>query len=307
MDFDLRQLRHAKALAEHRSYAKAATALGLSQPALSRSVLELERRLGLTLFRRGRDGVDPTDAGRVLLLKAESLLLDATSLHRQLRELRGLDVGRLRVGAGTYPSEMFVAAAVARMIAGHPGVSIEVRTRCVDEVFVGLRRGEIGLGVTEAPWAEQQSDLHVQRLAWHRGVAAVRPGHPLATAASVSWGDVLAYPIAISPRVPPDILAAMRSVAERVDEPNLVGCDTPAVMRIVAERSDAVAIFPRCVVARELAERRLVALPVDAPWFGRAFAIVRLASHAPTPAEERFARLLEDADREAAELSASLA
>ena len=64
MDFDLRSLGHAQALAEHASFARAAKVLHITQPALSRSIQELERRVGVRLFDRARRGVEPTEAGR---------------------------------------------------------------------------------------------------------------------------------------------------------------------------------------------------------------------------------------------------
>ncbi len=74
MDFDLRLLRHARALAEEGSFGRAARALHLTQPALSRSIQELERRTGIQLFDRNKGGVEPTDLGRVFLVHARELL-----------------------------------------------------------------------------------------------------------------------------------------------------------------------------------------------------------------------------------------
>ena len=128
MDIELRLLRHARALAEHRNYARAARALRLSQPALSRSIRTLEAHVGARLFDRGRSGAEPTDAGRVFLEHAAGVLARAEDMSREMRLLRGLDLGELAVGAGTYPSEMLVATAVARLVRAHPAVRVRVVT-----------------------------------------------------------------------------------------------------------------------------------------------------------------------------------
>ena len=67
MAFDIRAMRQLLALGEQGSFARAARQLGITQPALSRSVQALEARIGARLFDRGREGVIPTDVGRLLL------------------------------------------------------------------------------------------------------------------------------------------------------------------------------------------------------------------------------------------------
>lgn len=300
MDVELRHLRHVQVLAEQRTFAKAAVALGLSQPALSRSIQEIERRVGVALFRRQRSGVEVTDAGRVLIQRAEPLLAEAAELERQMRQLRGLDVGLLRIGAGTYPSQMFVASAVARMVREHPGIAIEVRTRCADEQFAALRRHEIDLAIADGPWACTQSDLAVTMLNWHRGHLVVRAEHPLATKSGIDWVDVCDHPLVMSPRVPPEILTELRAAASTPDRPVLIGCDTTVMMRSLVLESDAIAVLPWCLVADDIEGGRMVSLPLAAPWMGRAFGIVRLATRKLSGAEEIFDRLLVDADRAAA-------
>ena len=74
MALDLHQLRQALALLEHGSFVRAAAALHISQPALSRSIQALERNFGNELFLRSASGVVPTDVGRLYLERARDLL-----------------------------------------------------------------------------------------------------------------------------------------------------------------------------------------------------------------------------------------
>ena len=71
---ELRLLRHALALSQFRNFARAAEALDMAQPTLSRSIAALESGLGVRLFDRGRKGLEPTAFGRVLLERGEALL-----------------------------------------------------------------------------------------------------------------------------------------------------------------------------------------------------------------------------------------
>mgnify|MGYP003488757155 CR=1 FL=1 len=94
MPLEVRHMRHVIALAEHGSFARAATALGLSQSALSRSIQSVEREIGSSLFVRTASGVDPTDGGHVFIARVRQLAqltddLDRAGLGLRLRWLSG--------------------------------------------------------------------------------------------------------------------------------------------------------------------------------------------------------------------------
>ena len=104
MSIDLRLLRHAQALAEHGSFSRAAEALDIAQPSLSRGIKELETRVGLPLFIRSRSGHEPTDFGRVFLQHAAEVLSQVGDLEREVALAKGLGTGEVAVGLGcTWP------------------------------------------------------------------------------------------------------------------------------------------------------------------------------------------------------------
>ncbi len=121
MDIELRLLRHAAALASEGSFVKAARVVHLSQPALSRSIQELERRAGMEpLFQRDRSGIVPTDVGQILLHHAANVLAAAGDLSREMDLVKGLDAGELVIGAGIYPSRLFMDRALSRLLKLEP-------------------------------------------------------------------------------------------------------------------------------------------------------------------------------------------
>jgi len=304
MDLDLRHHRHAIALAEHRHFQRAAKSLGISQPALSRSIQELERRAGATLFARTSDGVEPTDVGRIYLGKARAVLAQAGELAREMRLIRGLEVGELRFGAGVYPSEMFVARAMARMAREHPAVKLTAIAGSVDTLLQMLRRREIDFVVGDLKTAEAERGLRTTPLAWHTGYLVVRAGHPLLALASPALEDALRYPLTLTTRVPPDMLSsflqgqgAARDATRTLPS---ITCDSPGMMKSIVAESDAIGLMPMSLIARELADGSLVALPIEAPWLGRTFAIVELENRTPSPSAEQFLCFVREADAEAA-------
>ena len=123
---DLRHLRHALALAQHRHYARAADACHITQPALTRSIQALEVALGVVLFDRGRRGVEPTEFGQLLLQHAAGLDMASRELEREVRLARGLELGSLAIGVGPFAAASLVGPVVARLNQLHPLLQIRV-------------------------------------------------------------------------------------------------------------------------------------------------------------------------------------
>ena len=97
---DLRQLRYFIALNEHRSFVRAADAMGITQPAFSRSIQGLEQEFGCVLVDRGNKDLRPTPEGQVVLQHALSLVQGAALLSAEVTQMTKLDAGELRFGCG---------------------------------------------------------------------------------------------------------------------------------------------------------------------------------------------------------------
>ena len=158
MDFDLRLLRHARALAEEGSFARAARGQHLTQPALTRSIQELERRTGIKLFDRNKGRVVPTDLGRVFLAHARELLGHAEALDREIATLRGAGTGSLLLGSGTFPTAIFVAEGVAAFLRENPDVAVRVVNDNWVALIAALRRRELDLVVAASPPPEEGAE-----------------------------------------------------------------------------------------------------------------------------------------------------
>jgi DNA-binding transcriptional LysR family regulator len=316
MDLELRHYRHALALAEHRNFLRAARALEISQPALSRSIQELERRMGATLFSRARGGVEATDVGRIYLAKARAVIVQSGDLEREMHLIRGLEIDELRFGAGVYPSEMFVARAMARMAKAHPSVKLTAVSNSIDTLLQMLRRREIDFAIGDQKTAEAERGLRVTPLAWHRGHLVVRAGHPLLGGSTFKLKDVLRYPLTLTTRVPHDLLSnflqgeggkgegGKRGSRRASATLPAITCDSPAMMKAIVAESDAIGLMPMSLIAREVADGSLVALPTEAPWLGRAFAIIELEDRSLSPSAEQFLRFVREADELAARVEA---
>ncbi|KIZ47953.1 MULTISPECIES: LysR family transcriptional regulator [Rhodopseudomonas] len=136
------------AVAEQRSFTRAAARLGVSQSALSHTIRELETRLGIRLLTRTTRSVAPTEAGERLLRTVAPRLGEIDAELKALSDLREKPAGTIRINTGEHAAETVLWPALARLLPDHPDIKIELGidnalTNIVTEGFdAGVRFGE---------------------------------------------------------------------------------------------------------------------------------------------------------------------
>jgi len=297
MDIDLRHLRHARALAEHGHFGRAARALRLTQPALSRSIAQLERQIGARLFERNTKSVEPTDMGSLLLDRALELLARSDDLGRELDSIQGRGAGALRIGAGTYPAEMLVGDTLAALVGQRPDIQVRVVIENVASLVPLLRRRELDLVIGDATLFADDPEFLITPLAARQGYFVCRPGHPLLKQSGLTLGDIVAFPLVATGRLTPRLLGPLVAATRRrpgaieARSPPTITCESLAMMKTVVAGSDAIAILPLGAVSREAGSGLLAVLPLVEPWLHANFAILRLARRTPPPSSDLFVQL----------------
>ena len=296
MDFDLRLLRHCRALAEEGSFAKAARVLHITQPALSRSIRDLEERVGILIFDRTRARVIPTDLGRTFLDRAGALLAHAESLDREVAALRGSATGALHVGVGTDPNSLFMGRAVATVLAENRDAALRISTGNWADLVGMLRRREVDIAVARPPGEADAADLDVTPLAVRNGYLFARPGHPLLRHAHPTLADAAAYPVATGARAGANIAEILRRSrpAPRPGRPTPdFACESLEIMRWVVRTTDHLLLASFSMVADELRRRELVPVPLAEPQISAPFAVMRLRNRSlPAVAEHLVAAII---------------
>ncbi|MFT3912840.1 MAG: LysR family transcriptional regulator [Anaeromyxobacteraceae bacterium] len=150
VDLELRLLRSFQVLAAHGHFGRAAGALHLSQPALTKQVRQLEDAAGLPLFLRGRHGAQLTPAGRLFAAEVAPLLRQADHLGERARRIARGEVGELRLGFGI-ATRLFVPRLVSRFRAQHPDVSVALQDMSTPTQVDALGRGELDVGFVRLP------------------------------------------------------------------------------------------------------------------------------------------------------------
>lgn len=174
----LRDLSYFAVIARHGHMGRAAESLGLSQPALTKSVKRLEREVGAPLLTRTPKGVHPTPAGETFLERARQIQLVADEARREVADVRDGNAGLVRIGAGPSMIRNLLPAAFARLHRRMPGLGFKVAGGMNDSLIAMLRRGDIDLVLSalprRAPEGIEQEVLDEEEVA-----VLVRAGHPL--------------------------------------------------------------------------------------------------------------------------------
>jgi DNA-binding transcriptional LysR family regulator len=157
---------------------RAASELGLTQPALTKSIARLERQVNARLFERTAKGVRLTDAGERLSTHALRLRTALDDAKRELADLSGGKSGHLRIGAGLTMAQYLIPRACAQLVADLPRVSLEISTGTGDTLIPALRNGALDVVVTGVPLASD-ADLKQEVIAEDEVRVVARRLHPL--------------------------------------------------------------------------------------------------------------------------------
>lgn len=303
MSLELRHMRHVLALTEHGSFARAAALLGLSQPALTRSIQAAERETGSQLFVRTPSGVEPTDSGRVFIARIRQIVHLTEDLDRDLVSERGLHSGNLNVGGGPFPAQSLLADALARFVGDYPRIVVRVMMRDWDELLRRLRSREVEYFIAEFSTFSGDNDVEVEPLEPHPTLILARSGHPLAGRGAIGLVDSFGYPYASLTRIPPRTLEPIRLAQRRSPEKSGIQQAFPAVefnsldaVRKIVLGSDTLMVAPLACVAEDLESGRLVVLGSE-PFITVHYGIVKLRSQPLTTVGARFREYLLEAER----------
>ncbi|RZL86990.1 MAG: LysR family transcriptional regulator [Variovorax sp.] len=240
----LRQLRHLIALADQGSFGRAAEAVHLSQPALSRSVENLEESLKARLVDRAYGQVRFTAAGDLVLARARELVADAEQVQRDVLLLQGLSTGSLQVGLGPFATGMLGRPALSLMMQRYPQLSVRIEVADPNSLTERLHRRQLDLFIADTRDLKKQPGLQFKRLPNVPVSFFVRAGHPLLALGDVTLDSAMDYPVA-SPNLPLGVAAHFDKHVKRVDRPvfNVV-CDDLGTLRHLALTASAVILAP---------------------------------------------------------------
>jgi DNA-binding transcriptional LysR family regulator len=155
MPLNLHLLRLFATVARAGSFSKAAEILHLSQPSISKGVRDFELQLGCRLLDRTPRGVKPTREGLALMRHADTLFAAERAAEEELRALRNLDSGSLRIGASTTIATYFIPEYLGAFHAAHPGIDLQLTSANTRDIARLMLAHELEIGLVEGPVEEE--------------------------------------------------------------------------------------------------------------------------------------------------------
>lgn len=195
MNVSLRQLRVFQAVARERNFSRAGDGLGLSQPAVSRAIGELESQLGLRLLDRSTREVTLTAAGQALVARLARALDELDQALADVQDLAQTRRGKVRVASSPTLSAHLMPACIAACAAREPDIALQLLDRIQQDVLASVRAGEVDFGVVIEPQAPE--DLHAETIMRDPFMLVAPAGHPLAQRRRLRWADLDARPLVL--------------------------------------------------------------------------------------------------------------
>lgn len=188
-----------------------AEALGVSQPAISSALREIERTLQVTLFERGPKRMSTTPMGDLLVFRLRRVLSELENLRADVGSLLGAISGRVTISVLPSSRTSLMPQAIANFVGRHPGVQVSVLDAPFDVLFAGLQSGEIDFIYTGIGADYRHRDLRVDPVSRERLIVVARTGHPLGRKVRVSARDLARFPWVLR-----DPAAPSRKLLEKV-------------------------------------------------------------------------------------------
>ena len=282
----LRHLQCFLAVAEQHSIQRAAERLAITQPAVSKTLRELEEILGVPLFRRGRKGAVPTAAAEVFLRHARasvSALQQGVDSLAQARRRGGVV---LRLGVLPSVAPCFAPPAVMRFRSELPGVLLRVASGPNAQLLAQLQHRELDLALARLSDPQHMTGLTFEHLYADALALVVHPDHPLLVERDAGLERVLRYPAIVATpgttiRQSAESLLAAHGFAVPEDRVETLSV---SFARALARASDMVWFAPIGAVEIDLAAGLLARVPVPTAGTEEPIGLTLRADTAPGPA-----------------------
>jgi DNA-binding transcriptional LysR family regulator len=237
------RLNHAVAVARMASFTKAAALIGVTQSAITKSVADLEKQLGYSLFYRTAKGALTTNEGREFVQRAARLLEEARELlNAAAKKDPYADV--LRIGVCPASLEWLLVEPLAALLRDHPDIRFEVVGGKFETIILQLRSGAVDVAIGFDAAFVDWKDVIRQPITPFEATMFVRKDHPLLALEQLTVSDLAKYPM-VSPSDSRPYGETIRNIFENEDKDSakyLHIVDFFPIARQIVKTSDAVGV-----------------------------------------------------------------
>lgn len=287
------QLKVFRDIAQHHSISRGAELNGISQSAASQNLKHLEKRLGVDLFDRSIRPLRLTHAGRLYLSACREIVRRYEEAESQIEALRKEFVGAVRV-ASIYSIGLYEMAQITQQFEElHPQAHIHLEYMRPEKVYKAVLDDQADLGLVSYP--NPAKDL--KAIAWRleRMVLVSHPSHPLAKKKSVKPADMVgrdfvSFDPDLSIRKATDRFFREHSVQRNV----VLEFDNIQMIKEAVSIGSGISILPERTVRQEVADGKMVALPIEAEGLVRPVGIIYRRKKRFTPIAAQFLKFLQE-------------
>jgi len=262
-----RRLAVVASLVEKRNMPAVAREFGITQPAISSALKDLEAGLGLALFDRRTRGLSPTPAGEIVAFYFKRVLAELRHIGPDIAASEGTLQGSVNVGALPLGRTQILPFAIASLVARHSGLHVATVESPYDALAASLRSGDIDFILGALRGADEAKDLQQEALFEDRISVIARAGHPLARAARIDFDALRQARWALSRPGSPsrELLERFFSEARQAPPTPTVETGDLAVLRGLLLESDMLTAISAHQLRYEIRDRSLVVLdfPLD--------------------------------------------
>ncbi len=279
------ELRVFVAVLEHRSFRKAATAMHITQPAVTKAIAGLEEMLGVKLFDRNPNGVEPTVHGLTFAPHALAIFGELRSAAQELATVSSGAKGTLQIGTVAMPAVGFLPMAIRSLVDAHPDIFVTVVEARELDLSDRLRKREIELAIMRLALFNPGEDLQVTPLFEEKLCVLASRDHPLATRKRLAWSD-LRNQRWVMPRSDSYFFDHVRRTLNKLDlelPRHLVESISIHVQYAMVLHGLMLSFGMRSQIAFSPEKDLLVQLPVDLPSITGAIGVVTLRSRQRSP------------------------
>jgi DNA-binding transcriptional LysR family regulator len=297
---ELRDLEYFVAVAEHGHLGRAADSLGLTHPALSKSLARLEGAMQVKLFNRGGKGMELTAEGSLLLSRARELRQSLWNVAREVSDVSRGHAGHIRVGVGAVVNgHEFVSMAFAEMLRDAPRITIKAMVSDADEILAALHSGQLDVVVNILyPTTPPPAGLVFVPLYDEECVPLCAPNHRLAAHTHVSLVELSKERWALSGAVHSEsVLSTLRKLREvfrdsGLEPPRIAFESRSLSLRLQLSANSDVLLYTSRAHARRLVTAPLHVLPVKELYWLRPVGVLHRKEPYMSPAVRRFIDIL---------------
>lgn len=286
------------AIADYKSLAYAAEQLGLSRPAITRSLHELEELVGTPLFRRSTHEVTPTPCGEILILRGKLALAEIRQAQDEIAAYSHKVCGRVAIGTLPLSRTYLVPKTIADITREYPDLQISTVDGPYDELLASLRCGDLDMivGALRAP--APVDDVREEQLFMDRLVVVTRAGHALTRQAKINLPDIAQADWVVPRHGTPtrEHFETLFREAGLALPAHIVETSSLTTIRSLLQESDKLAVISRSQARYEEHFGTLSILPIELKGTERPIGITIRADSFLTPGVELFINRLHKID-----------